>query len=125
MATMWDPLQIAVVAASLALAAWCGWYVVRDLRPDPRLGIPLWVVELLLVVQLVLGVVQVVRGAPEGVNEVVFVGYLLGLLVLIPAGIWWARGEPSRAGTGVLLVVLLVIPVLVVRLEQIWDPVVA
>lgn len=121
MATMWDPLQTAVVVASLAVAAWCAIYVWRDRLPDPRLGIPLWVVELLLFVQLIVGLVQVVRGVPDGVSVATFVGYLLGLLVLIPAGIWWARGEPSRAGTGVLLVVLLVIPVLVVRLEQIWN----
>jgi hypothetical protein len=122
MAAMWDPLQIAVVAVSLAAAAWCAWYVVRDLRPDPKLAAPLWFVELLLVAQLVVGIVEVARGAPEGVNVVTFIGYLVALLLVIPVGIWWAGGEPGRAGTGVLLVVLLVIPVLVVRLEQIWSP---
>ncbi|MDT9592878.1 hypothetical protein RDV89_07350 [Nocardioides zeae] len=119
---MWDPLQIAIVASSLAVAAWCGWYVARDLRPDPRLGLPLWIVELLLVAQLVVGVVQAFGDVPAGVSLVTFVGYLVGLVVMVPIGIWWAAGEPSRAGTGVLLVVLLVIPVLVVRLEQIWNP---
>lgn len=123
MAPVWDPLQLAVVVASLAVAALAGFYVWRHRRPDPLLGLPLWVVELLLVAQLVVGLVQAVRGVPDGVSVATFVGYLLGLVALIPVGIWWARGEPSRAGTGVLLVVLLVIPVLVVRLEQIWDPV--
>lgn len=122
MAAMWDPLQITVVVVSLLAAAWCGWYVARDLRPDPKLAAPLWFVELLLIAQLVVGVVEVARGAPEGVNVVTFLGYLVALLLVIPVGIWWAGGEPGRAGTSVLLVVLLVIPVLVVRLEQIWSP---
>lgn len=117
---MWDPLQYAVITASLLVAALSAVYVVRDLRPTPLLGLSMWAVEALLLVQLVVGVVQVVQGVPDGVSVVTYLSYLVGLLVAIPAAIWWARGEPSRAGTGVVLVVMLLIPVLVVRLEQIW-----
>ena len=34
---------------------------------------------------------------------------------------WWGAAEPGRWGTGVVCVACLVIPVLVVRLQQVWD----
>lgn len=120
---MWDPLQTAVIVASLVVAVGSLLYVVPDRRPDRWLVAAVGVVQVLLVAQLVIGVVQVVEGVPEGVSTATFLGYLIGLVIALPAGVWWARGEPSRAGTGVLLVVLVVVPVLVVRLQQIWDPV--
>ena len=45
----------------------------------------------------------------------------IGTLLFLPAAAWWALGEPSRAGTAGLIVVGLVLPVLVLRLEQIWQ----
>lgn len=125
MATMWDPLQTAVIVASLVVAAGSLLYVVPDRRPDRWLVLAVGVVQVMLLVQLLVGVVQVVEGVPDGVSVATFLGYLVGLAVALPVGVWWAKGEPSRAGTGVLLVVLVVVPVLVVRLQQIWDPALA
>ena len=49
-----------------------------------------------------------------------FVGYLL-LSPLIPVGgWWWAKNDETRWGAGVLLVVGLVMPVLVIRIQQVW-----
>jgi hypothetical protein len=49
-----------------------------------------------------------------------FVGYLL-LSPTIPVGAWWwVRGDTSRAASAILLVVALVMPVLVVRIQQVW-----
>ena len=49
-----------------------------------------------------------------------FVGYLLGLVLVPPLGAFWALGERSRAGTVVLVLLGVVVPVLLLRLDQIW-----
>ena len=48
------------------------------------------------------------------------VGYLLGALVVLPLAARWAWAERNRGGTGVLLVGVLLVPVLFVRLDEIW-----
>jgi hypothetical protein len=70
-------------------------------------------------VQLVVGVVKL-PGADEDVNGVVFVLYLLGLVATPPVAAWWARGEPSRAGSGVVVVAGLLVPFLLLRLDTLW-----
>ena len=59
--------------------------------------------EIGLVAQLVIGLVRL-GGDHEGVNVAAYVGYLVGGLVILPAGFVWSVGERTRAGTGVLLV---------------------
>ena len=58
--------------------------------------------------------------ADEDVNGVVFVLYLLGLAATPPVAAWWARGEPSRAGSGVVVVAGLLVPFLLLRLDTLW-----
>lgn len=116
---MIDPLQTALIAGSLLLAALATLYVVLDRLTGPVLLTVLVVLELGLLLQAVVGISQVAGDNP-GVNAVVFVGYLLGALLFLPAATVWALGEPSRAGTAGLIVVGLVLPVLVLRIQQIW-----
>ncbi len=116
---MIDPLQTGLIAGSLLLAALAAVYVALDRLADRLLLVVLAVLELGLLVQAVAGTVQVASDNP-GVNAVVFVGYLLGALLFLPAATVWALGEPSRAGTAALIVVGLVVPVLILRIEQIW-----
>jgi hypothetical protein len=54
------------------------------------------------------------------VNVAAYVGYLVGAIVILPAAFLWSVGERTRAGTGVLLVAVAVIPVLFARLHQLW-----
>ncbi len=70
-------------------------------------------------VNLVLGIVRV-TDAPSGVSVWEYVGYLVGLLLFVPAGVIWSSGEKSRGGTGVLLVAVLVVPFMFMRLADIW-----
>jgi hypothetical protein len=51
----------------------------------------------------------------------VFVLYLLGLVAVAPLAAWWARGEPSRAGAGVVVVAGLLVPFLLLRLDALWS----
>ena len=113
-------LQIGISAACLLGALWLVVLIVRDRRPERWFLTAMLVLELLMVVHLVLGVVRLTGDAVEGVAAWEYVGYLVGALLIIPAGVIWSSGEPSRGGTAVLLVALLVVPFMFVRLADIW-----
>ena len=80
----------------------------------------LGVIELGLVVQLVIGLVKVF-GDHAGVSVPTYLGYLIGALLILPIGSAWSASERNRGGTGVLLVAVAVLPVLFLRLHQIWS----
>ena len=113
-------LQILLSAVCLVAAVWLGVLIVRDRQPGDLLYATLGLLEVGLVAQLVIGLVRL-GGEHEGVNVAAYVGYLVGSLVILPAGFVWSVGERSRAGTGVLLVAVAVIPVLFLRIHQLWS----
>jgi hypothetical protein len=117
---MIDPLQTILIVVSLLLAAAAAVQVVLD-RPTGGLllGVAA-VLELGLLAQAVIGVGQLVSGGRD-VDGAVFVGYLLGCVVFLPLATVWALGERTRGGTAVLVVAGLVLPVLVVRIQQVWS----
>lgn len=117
---MIDPLQTALIALSLLLAAVATAYVVLDRPTGPVLLTMLALLESGLLLQAVVGIVQLATGDRD-VNGLVFVGYLLGTLLFVPAATFWALGERSRAGTAALIVLGLVVPVLVLRVQQVWS----
>ena len=49
-------------------------------------------------------------------------GYLIGCVIIPPLAVVWALAERSRYGPAVILVAYLVMPVLEIRLLQIWNP---
>jgi hypothetical protein len=112
-------LQIVLGVVALVVAVWLVVLIVRDLEPDDYLYGALALLEVGLLVQLVIGIVMV-SGDHGGVNVAAYVGYLVGSLVILPVAFLWSLGERSRAGTGVLLVAVLVLPVLFLRLHQLW-----
>lgn len=116
---MIDPLQTVLIAVSLLFAAVAAIQVAMD-RPTGGLllGIAA-LLELGLLAQAVIGIGQLVSGDRE-VNGLVFVGYLLATLVFLPLATLWALGERTRGGTAVLVVAGLVVPVLVLRMQQVW-----
>lgn len=114
-----------VFATVLTLAAVAGalWSFVLLLLKRPAglmilLGF-LGVVELGLLGQAVLGLVAL-AGDHRPIENVTFVCYLIGSLLILPAAAWWARTERSRWGVGVLLVACLVVPVMILRMNQVW-----
>lgn len=116
---MIEPLQTLLIAASLLLAALAAVYVVLDRPTGPVLLTGLALLEAGLLAQAVLGIVALAT-QDRDVNGPVYVGYLLGTLIFVPAAAAWALGEKSRAGTAALVVLGLVVPVLVVRVQQVW-----
>lgn len=113
-------LQIGITAACLLGALWLLVLIARDRRPERWFLTVMAVLELLMLVHLVLGVVRLTGDGADGVATWEYVGYLVGALLVIPAGVIWSSGEPSRGGTAVLLVALLVVPFMFVRLADIW-----
>jgi len=114
-----DGLQIAVTAVALGVALLALVYVVRD-RPAARpLFVALAVLWVATLVQLVYGLVRL-PSADDDVHDVVFVLYLVGLVAVPPVAGWWARGEPSRAGSAVVVVAGLLVPFLLLRLDTLW-----
>jgi len=114
-------LSALIVIGGLAGAVWC---LVTLTLSGPRgqkvlLG-ALGALELVLLAQAVLGISKVI-GPHRHISTVTFVGYLLGSLLILPAAAWWSLAERSRWGFGVLLVAFLLLPVLIVRMNQIWD----
>jgi hypothetical protein len=111
--------QLGIAALCLLSALWLVVLLVRD-RPPPRRFLDVMLgIEVLLLVHLVVGVVKA-TDAPSGVAVWEYVGYLIGAILIIPAGVVWSSGEKSRGGTAVLLVALLVVPFMFVRLSDIW-----
>ena len=116
---MFEPLTWALVALSLAAMVYAVVLAARDKRIDwPLLGV-LGVIEVLLLAQLVVGIVQL-AGTERDVSGPFFVGYLIGSLIVLPLGALWALAESSRWGAGALAVACLVIPILELRLHEVW-----
>ncbi len=113
-------LQIVLSAIAGVIAVWLVVLIARDRLPDDYLFGGLAVLEVGLVAQLVVGLVQVF-GDTGGVNVAAYVGYLVGLVLVLPIAFLWSMGERTRSGTAVLLVGVLVVPVLFLRLHQLWS----
>jgi hypothetical protein len=112
-------LQLVLAGLCLLAALWLVVLIIRDRTPDHVLLAGLAVIEVGLVAHLVVGVVRVV-GDHQGVSVAEYVGYLVGTLLLLPAGVIWSAGERTRGGTAVLLVAVLLVPFMFLRLADIW-----
>lgn len=116
---MTGPLATAAIAAPLILGA---WFLVLALinRPPSR---PVWIgvaiVEVVLLAFGVWGVVEMLQRATD-FAQLEFLLYLVGLAAILPVAGWWVREERSRAAAVVLLVACLVVPIMVVRVQQVW-----
>ena len=113
------PYATAIIIGSLLLFGWALVLVIANRPPGGALLAAAAVLELALLGFLVGGVVQMVR-TDHDFARAEFVGYLLACAAVVPAAVWWVRGERSRAAAGVLAVVFLVLPVLVIRVQQVW-----
>lgn len=109
----------ATIVVSLVIAAWAFVHLVIA-RPMSRwLHASQLVLAAMFLVLAVGGIVQML-GSDREFARLEFVGYLL-LSPLIPIGSWWwTRGDTTRIGSAIVMVVGLVMPVLVIRIQQIW-----
>ena len=110
---------LTAIIVGLLIAGWAAVLLVMN-RPVGRyLRIGVLVLSAMFVVLAIGGIAQMI-GTDRDFARAEFVGYLI-LSPLIPLGAWWwSRNDTSRAGSGALLIVGLVMPVLVVRIQQVW-----
>ncbi len=119
-------LATVLTFVALAGALWAAVLVVANKPIQLREWHGLWLyglavlVELGLLAQLVIGVVRLV-GEDRPVDGHTFVGYLVASLLVLPLAAFWALAERTRWGPAVMVVGFLVVPVLIVRLRQLWD----
>jgi len=108
-----------IIVVSLVIAVWSAVHLLIN-RPISRyLRASLLVLTALGVIFAIGGIVQMAM-SDRDFARLEFIGYLV-LSPVIPLGAWWwVRGDTSRAGSAILLVVALVMPVLVIRIQQVW-----
>lgn len=118
---------LAVVLTTLALVAAAGALALvianRPLalrtRPTTALLALAVLLEVGLIGQAVIGVVEL-TGTTRSIEGLTFVGYLIGPVVVLPVAAVWGLTERTRFGPAVLAVGCVSIPVMILRLTQIW-----
>ena len=115
--TNWLEVLVYVIAGTAAVVAIV--HLVRDRPVEDGMYLLLGLAELALLVQLVLGCVEV-AGTGRDVSGALFVSYLVGVALALPVGAFWSLAERNRAGTAVLLLAVLTVVGLELRLHDIW-----
>lgn len=116
---MIDALAYVVMAVSVLVGLVTIALAVADRRPLERIAAGLVAVEAAAVVQVLVAVVQAIRGERPD-EALVFVGYALTSLLVPPAGALWALSDKSKWGTAAAGISSLVLAVLTVRMRQVW-----
>ncbi|MUL43914.1 hypothetical protein FZ103_22580 [Streptomonospora sp. PA3] len=118
---MVEALTTTIQVASLILAGWCLISTFRDqpmVVPHLVAAAVLW---LLVIAQAVVSAVLMARGEHPA-ETLVFISYLATIVLIPPACAVWGFIERSRWGPAVIAFACLILPVMMVRLEQLWDP---
>jgi hypothetical protein len=117
-----DALALTAIFAALALAVWAFVECARQRPPGRSLFTGLAVVGAIAMVQSIIAAVSLIAGhGPTGGERVAtFVGYLLTTALLPPGGYVLAKMEPTRWGSGLIGAAAIIVPVLVLRMQQVW-----
>ncbi len=112
------PLSVATIVVALVLAA---WFLLRAAlnRAPSRLDLLLTALLSGLVAVLVVAAVVGLFDGSRPAETATFAGYLMTTIAFAPVAFVLARMEPTRWGSIILGVACLVLPVLVLRLQQI------
>ncbi|MEU3272516.1 hypothetical protein ABZ639_16865 [Saccharomonospora sp. NPDC006951] len=110
---------VAVALCSLAVAVWAFVLVARNRPPKKPLLTGLAVIEVLLLAQVVISVVLLIGGDRPG-SMVTFIAYLVGSLLVLPIATVWALAERTRSATAILGVACVTVPVLILRMSEVW-----
>ena len=116
---MTGPYATAIMVVALVLAVWAFVLVAVNRPPSAPLVVGAAVLEVLLVGFLVGGLVQMARSHHHFAHAE-FVGYLVACVAIPPLAVAWSWDERSRSGTAVLAVAFLIMPVMVLRVQQVW-----
>lgn len=123
---MIEVLAAVLTYLALALAVWSAALTVVNKPIELREWHGLWLYGLVLVLevgllaQLVVGIVQLATD-DRRIETATFLGYLITMVLIPPVAGFWALLERTRWGPVVMVVACLTIPVLVIRLRQVWE----
>lgn len=112
------PLSLVTIIAALVLAA---WFLLRAAlnRAPSRFDLMITLgLAALVAVLVVVAVINLIGGTRPS-ETATFLGYLITTVAFAPVAFYLARLEPTRWGNLILGVACLVLPVLVLRLQQI------
>jgi hypothetical protein len=113
-------LGTTITVAALLLAGLSLVPVVRN----RTVGAPQWlgmaVLQVLVAWQVGSGALHLAGGAHPR-QYVTFIGYLIAFFLVLPLAGLLAWMEPTRWGALILTIGALVVPVLVLRLDQLWS----
>jgi hypothetical protein len=112
------PLSVATIVVSLVLAIWFLIRAALDRAPNRGDLLAIALLSVLVAVLVVVAVAGLFDGSRPSETST-FAGYLLTTIAFGPTAFVLARMEPTRWGTVILGVACLVLPVLVLRLQQI------
>lgn len=108
-----------VMAVAGILGVWALVSAIRNRAASPPLIIATGVLLLALVVQLVVCIIAVATGG-TATDPVLFFGYLITAIVLVPLAGFWAFAELTRWGPIVLVAAALTVIIMEARVEQLW-----
>jgi hypothetical protein len=123
---MIEVLAAVLTYVALGAAVWSAVLVVANRPIELREWHGLWLyglvilLELGLLGQLVAGIVKLSTD-DRTIETATFVGYLVTTVLVPPIAGFWALLERTRWGPVVMVVGCLTIPVLIIRLGQLWD----
>ena len=114
-------LAYVVMALSGAMVVWGLIAAAVNKPPGKAQLLYAAAVEIVTVVQSIAGFVGLARGF-RPMEFGTTIGYLIGIMVLIPVAWFWANVERTRYSGLVLAVAGLAVLVMTVRLTQLWVP---
>lgn len=116
---MVDGLTTTIIVTALVVAGFSGLMMLLNQPPRFPHLVGLALLEVLLLVQAVVAMGKMLTGdQPDGLAT--FVGYLLVAVLIPPVATLFGWAESNRWGSGLIAVACLVVPAMVVRLQQVW-----
>lgn len=122
---MVEVLAAVLTYVALAGAVWAAVLVIAGKPVQLREWHGLWLYLLLialevgLLAQVVVGIVKL-STEDRQVETFAFLGYLITPLLVLPLAAFWALVERTRWGPAVMVVGCLTVPILILRLNQVW-----
>lgn len=114
-----DALVYTTSLVALVAAVFAGWHTAKSYRFSNPLFYAIALVEVLLLVALVWGIVAVIT-TDRDIETALYLSYLITTVLIPPLAVFWAVGDSSRWGTGVIAVALITVSVMLIRTHQIW-----
>lgn len=115
---MLTALTFVLFAYSAVLTVWGLVLAIRNTAAGPWLLAATAGMLALLVVQLIVSIVLWGRSADT--DPLLFFGYLLTAMLLVPLAGFWAFAELSRWGPAVVAAAGITVFVMIERMDQIW-----